>query len=182
MFGKKNKGRRKPFNQPQDSHFEVEVPLEKVVNGGKISLAVNGANIEVNIPAGIKDGGKIRLAGQGQDGGNLYLTIKCANHSYFSREGENLVVEVPISVSEALLGTKIDVPILDGSKLTVKIPSCTSSGARLRIKGKGIAQGDLFIQLKIVVPSSLDEKSRQIIEEFSKINPQDPRKNMPWNL
>lgn len=182
MFGKKNKGRRKPFNQPQDSHFEVEVPLEKVVNGGKISLAVNGTNIEVNIPAGIKDGGKIRLAGQGQDGGNLYLTIKCANHSYFSREGENLVVEVPISVSEALLGTKIDVPILDGSKLTVKIPSCTSSGARLRIKGKGIAQGDLFIQLKIVVPSSLDEKSRQIIEEFSKINPQDPRKNMPWNL
>jgi DnaJ-class molecular chaperone len=181
MFGKKAKGRRKPFNQPQDSHFDVEVPLEKVVLGGKISLSLNGSNIDVNIPSGVKEGGKIRLTGQGQDGGNLYLTIKSAPHAFFNREGDNLVVDVPISISEAILGTKIDVPVIDGSKLTVKVPAGASSGARLRIKGKGVALGDLFIQLKIIVPSSIDEPSKQLIEEFAKLNPQDARKNMPWN-
>ena len=181
MFGKKAKGRRKPFNQPQDSHFDVEVPLEKVVLGGKISLSLNGSNIDVNIPPGVKEGGKIRLTGQGQDGGNLYLTIKSAAHAFFNREGDNLVVDVPISISEAILGTKIDVPVIDGSKLTVKVPPGASSGARLRIKGKGIALGDLFIQLKIIVPSSIDEPSKQLIEEFAKLNPQEPRKNMLWN-
>lgn len=181
MFGKKAKGRRKPFNQPQDSHFDVEVPLEKVVLGGKISLSLNGSNIDVNIPPGLKEGGKIRLTGQGQDGGNLYLTIKSAAHAFFNREGDNLVVDVPISISEAILGTKIDVPVIDGSKLTVKVPPGASSGARLRIKGKGIALGDLFIQLKIIVPSSIDEPSKQLIEEFAKLNPQEPRKYMLWN-
>jgi curved DNA-binding protein len=181
MFGKKAKGRKKPFNQPQDSHFDVEVPLEKVVLGGKISLSLNGSNIDVNIPPGVKEGGKIRLTGQGQDGGNLYLTIKSAPHAYFNREGDNLVVDVPISISEAILGTKIDVPVIDGSKLTVKVPPGASSGARLRIKGKGVALGDLFIQLKIIVTSSIDEPSKQLIEEFAKLNPLEPRKNMPWN-
>ncbi|NBY02137.1 MAG: J domain-containing protein, partial [Planctomycetes bacterium] len=100
----------------------------------------------------------------------------------FNREGDNLIVDVPISISEAILGTKIDVPVIDGTKLTVKVPSGTSSGARLRIKGKGVALGDLFIQLKIVAPPSIDETSKKIIEEFAKLNPQDPRKNMPWNL
>ena len=181
MFGKKTKGRRKPSSQPQDSHFDVEVPLEKVVLGGKISLTVNGSNLDVNIPSGLKEGGKIRLTGQGQDGGNVYLTIKSAPHAFFIREGNNLIVEVPISIPEAILGTKIDVPVMDGSKLTVKVPPGASGGSRLRIKGKGVALGDLFIQLKIVVPTSIDETSKQIVEEFAKLNPQEPRKNLPWN-
>ncbi len=180
MFGKKNKGRKKTINQPQDNNAEVEVPLEKIALGGKIFLTVNGSNLEVNIPAGIKDGNKIRLAGQGQTGGDLYLTIKSAKHPYFIRENDCLVIEIPISISEAILGAKIDVPVLDGSKLTVKIPAGTASGARLRLKGKGIADGDMFIQLKIVLPTVIDERSKEIIEEFAKLNPLDPRKNLAW--
>lgn len=85
-----------------------------------------------------------------------------------------------MSVAEAVLGAKVDVPTLDGSRLTVKVPPGTSSGTRLRLKGKGIAGGDQYIEIKVVVPSSVDDKSRQLIEEFSRLNPQNPRSGLGW--
>jgi curved DNA-binding protein len=79
------------------------------------------------------------------------------------------------------LGASVDVPTLDGTKLSVKVPPGTSSGARLRLRGKGIAGGDQFIEIKIVVPSSIDARSRQLIEEFARLNPQNPRAGLPWS-
>jgi curved DNA-binding protein len=84
-------------------------------------------------------------------------------------------------VSEAILGAKVDVPTLDGTHLTVKVPPGTSSGARLRLRGKGIAGGDQYIEIAIAVPKPGDERSRELIEEFARRNPQNPREHLPWS-
>ena len=127
------------------------------------------------MPAGIDDGQSLRLQGQAPGGGDLILKLRIQSHPYFRREGKNIVVETPLSVSEAILGGKVDVPTLDGSRLSVKIPPGTSSGARLRLRGKGISGGDQFIEIKIVVPSPVNDESKHLIEEFARLNPQNPR-------
>jgi curved DNA-binding protein len=88
---------------------------------------------------------------------------------------------VPVSIAEAVLGAKVDVPTLDGTKLTVTVPPGTSGGKKLRLRGKGIAGGDQYLVFKVVVPAGeVDDKSRELIEEFAKRNPQHPRANTPW--
>jgi DnaJ-class molecular chaperone len=87
---------------------------------------------------------------------------------------------VPLSLSEAVLGAKVDVPALDGSRLQVKVPAGASSGSRLRLKGKGIAGGDQYIEVKVVVPKPKDDRSRELIEEFARLNPQHPREDVGW--
>jgi DnaJ-class molecular chaperone len=101
-------------------------------------------------------------------------------HPYFKREGNDLLITAPISVAEAVLGAKIDVPTLAGDKLTVKVPAGTSSGGRLRLRGKGIKGGDQYVEIKIVAPAPADDKSRQLMEEFARLNPQQPRTGPPW--
>src|SRR5207302_1114252 len=122
-----------------------------------------------------EQGQVLRLQGQGPGGGNLRLKLRIDSHPYFRREGKDVFLDVPLSLSEAVLGTKIEVPTLDGSRLTVKVPPGASSGSRLRLRGKGINGGDQYIETKIVVPAANDERSRELIEEFARLNPQDPR-------
>ena len=86
-----------------------------------------------------------------------------------------------MALSEAVLGTKLDVPTIDGSRLSVKIPPGTSSGSRLRLRGKGIKGGDQYIEIKIMVVAPKDDHSRELIVEFAKLNPQNPRAGLPWN-
>ena len=101
--------------------------------------------------------------------------------SYFRREGKDLVLEVPLTLLEAVLGTRVDVPTLEGKRLTVKIPPGTSSGTRLRLRGKGIAGGDQYLEIKVVVPAASDDRSRELIEEFARRNLQrNPRLDTPW--
>ena len=108
------------------------------------------------------------------------MTVHVDPHPYFKREERNLLVEVPISVAEAILGAKVDVPTLDGTK-SLTVPPGSSCGQKLRLKGQGIpasagkTEGDLFVVLKIVVPKSLSAASRKLIEEFAERNPQNPR-------
>jgi DnaJ-class molecular chaperone len=156
------------------------VPFLVAARGGTLSIDVNGRVIELKVPAGVEEGKRLRLAGQGPDGGDLFLKIHVAPHPYFRREGNNVVMEVPLSLPEAVLGTTVEVPALDGSRLHVKIPSGASSGARLRLKGKGINGGDQYIEVKVVVPKPKDDKSRELIEEFARFNPQHPRAGMEW--
>jgi DnaJ-class molecular chaperone len=134
----------------------------------------------VKIPAGIDEGQTMRLGGQAPGGGDLLLKVHIRPHAYFRREGNDILLEVPLSLPEAVLGTKVDVPTLDGTRLTVKIPPGTSSGARLRLRGHGIKGGDQYIEVKILVPAAKDERSRELIEEFARLNPQNPRAGLPW--
>jgi len=183
MFGGAGlRGRRSRRAAPvQDVESEVAVPFQIAALGGTVALQVDGRQIDVKVPAGMAEGQALRLQGQAPGGGDLKLKVRIAPHPYFRRDGNDLLMDVPLSLSEAVLGTKVDVPTLSGEKLSVRVPPGTSSGARLRLRGQGIKGGDQYIEIKIVVPAVDDEKSRQLIEEFAKLHPQHPRTGPPWS-
>jgi DnaJ-class molecular chaperone len=184
LFGTRRRGwgrtaRARPQEAP-DVEAEVTIPFEVAALGGSVNLEVGGRELAVKIPAGAEEGQKLRLRGQAPGGANLQLKLKIQPHLCFRREGRDIVLEVPIALSEAVLGAKVDVPTLDGSKLTVKVPPGTSSGSRLRLRGKGIEGGDQYIEIKVVVPAPADDRSRELIEEFARRQPQNPRQGLPW--
>jgi DnaJ-class molecular chaperone len=181
LLGRRSRGRGRRARPAEDVEHEVRVPFTTAALGGRVTLSVDGHEIEVKVPAGIEDGKKLRLAGQGPGGGDLLLRMHVEPHPYFRREGNDLILEVPLSVAEAVLGAKVDVPTLDGGRLSVKVPPGTSSGSRLRLRGKGIAGGDQYIEAKVVVPAPHDARSRELIEEFARLNPQEPRAGLPWS-
>lgn len=172
------RGRRSAPREPVT--HELRVPFETAVLGGSMSLTINGKQIDVRIPAGVEEGKTLRLQGQGPRGADLHLKIRIDAHPYFRRDGNDLLITVPITIAEALLGAKIDVPTLEGARLTVKIPAGTSSGSRLRLRGKGVKGGDQYVEIKIVTPASVDERSRKLIEQYAELNPHRPRTGPPW--
>ena len=131
--------------------------------GAEKGVIINGKNINVKIPAGTEDGQTLRLKGLGYEGfngganGDVLITVNVDRHPYFSSEGLNILLDLPITVKEAILGAKITVPTISG-KVVVNIPPYASSGEKLRLKGKGIksrnGQGDQFITLRIVAPKA----------------------------
>jgi DnaJ-class molecular chaperone len=171
--GRPRRGRRV---EPEKTETEVTVPFLVAAQGGSLSLRINNQEGSVRVPAGVEEGQVLRVPAPG--GGSVRLKIHVAPHPYFRREGKD--IEVPLSLPEAVLGARVDVPTLDGKRLSVKVPPGTSSGRRLRLAGKGIAGGDQYIEIKVVVPTAVDEKSRQLIEEFARLNPQSPRAGLPW--
>ena len=147
-------------------------------------------SVEVRIKAGTREGQRIRLAGKGNAGqgggtaGDLYLIVKIGSHPVFSRAGDDIHVSVPVSVAEAALGAKIDVPTIDG-RAQLRILPGTQSGQKLRMREKGVvsaakegARGDEIVTVEIVVPVLKDERSKEIIREFAKLNAEDPREAM----
>ena len=137
--------------------------------------------ISVTIPKGVDDGTRIRLAGKGEAGsrgagnGDLYLFINVYSHDLFKRSDENLFFECPISIADAALGTSIEIPIIDGGKAKIKIPSGTQSGKQFRLKGKGMPYmrgsgiGDLYVQVNTEVPVSLNREQKELLEKFREI-------------
>ena len=115
--------------------------------------------------------------------GHLF-PVQVEPHPFFRREGNELYLDVPLTLPEAILGAKVDVPTLDGSRLalvTVTVPPGTSSGRKLRLRGKGVAGGDQYLVFKVEVPAGpVDERSRELITEFARSNPQNPRASAPW--
>ena len=148
------------------------------------------------IKAGTRDGQRIRLAGKGNAGtegapnGDLYLIIKVSQHKLFRRVGDDIHMTVPVTAMEAALGAKIDVPTIDGAGATggraqLKIPQGTQTGQKLRMREKGVpnathegVRGDQIVEVKIVVPKVQDERSKEILRELQKLNPEDPREEM----
>jgi DnaJ-class molecular chaperone len=180
--GRRGRGTRRAKTAPPPEQVpEVTVPLETAAQGGTIGLNVDGQHIDLKIPAGVADGQTMRLKGQGPGGEDLYIKIRLAKHAYFQREGNDIILEVPITVAEAALGATVDVPTLDGSRLGVKTPPGTSSGSRLRLRGKGIKGGDQYIEIKVVVPAAKDDRSKELMEEFSRLHPANPRSGLPWS-
>jgi molecular chaperone DnaJ len=143
--------------------------------------------LTVNVPAGLADGARIRVPGKGHAGrsggenGDLYIAVQVQPHPVFRREGDDLHVVVPVAIHEAALGAKIEVPSLDGPA-RVRIPPGTQSGQRFRVHERGIPssrngrRGDLVVEAKLVLPSLLDERSKELLREFGRINGGDPRK------
>ena len=143
--------------------------------------------LEFRIKPGTRDGQRIRLAGKGNAGvnggaaGDLFLIIKAGTHPVFARTGDDIYVTVPVAISEAALGAKIDVPTIDG-RAQLKIPPGTQSGQKLRLREKGVqsasregVRGDQIVEVKVVVPKVQDERSKEILRELAKLNPEDPR-------
>jgi molecular chaperone DnaJ len=152
--------------------------------------------LEFRIKAGTRDGQRIRLAGKGNAGtegapaGDLYLIIKVGTHKLFQRVGDDIHVKVPVTVMEAALGAKIEVPTIDGNNAgaghtQLKITPGTQTGQKLRMREKGVpsatregARGDQIVEVQIVVPKVQDERSKEILRELQKLNPEDPRAEM----
>ena len=147
-------------------------------------------SLEFRIKAGTRDGQRIRLAGKGNAGsmggpaGDLFLIIKAGTHPVFTRLGDDIRVTVPVMAFEAALGTKIDVPTIDG-RAQLKIPPGTQTGQKLRLREKGVpsaaadgVRGDQIVEVQIVVPKIQDERSKEILRELAKLNPVDPREEM----
>jgi molecular chaperone DnaJ len=143
--------------------------------------------LEVRIKAGTRDGQRIRLSGKGNAGlrggpsGDLYVIIRTGEHPVFHREGDDIQLSVPITVTEAALGAKIEVPTIDGRAM-LKIPQGTQSGQKLRLREKGVpsatkdgVRGDEIVEVKITVPMPRDEKTKELLREIAKLNPEDPR-------
>jgi DnaJ-class molecular chaperone len=160
---------------------DVTIPFDTAAQGGTVTLRVGEKTIDLKVPAGTEDGKVMRLAGQAPGGGDLHLRIRVEPHPHFRHEGNHVVLTVPLALGEAVLGTRIDVPTLQGKKLSVKVPPGTSSGARLRLRGFGVSGGDQYLEFKVVVPPAPDEPSRKLIEEFARLNPQTPRSGPPWD-
>ena len=146
--------------------------------------------LEVRIKAGTRDGQRIRIAGKGNAGvrggppGDLYAIIRTVDHPVFHREGDDIRITVPVSATEAALGAKIEVPTIDGRTL-LKIPPGTQSGQKLRLREKGVpsatkegARGDEIVEVKLTVPMPRDERSKEILRELAKLNPEDPRADL----
>jgi DnaJ-class molecular chaperone len=178
--GPRRKGRTRA-RRAEPIESEVTVPFDTAANGGSVAIEVSGHRIDVRIPAGIEDGKRLRVPAEATGGVDVLLKVKIAPHPYFRREGNDIFLDVPLGIAEAVLGGKVDVPTLDGTKLTVTVPPGTSSGKKLRLRGKGVAGGDQYLVFKVEVPGGkVNDKSRELIEEFAKLNPQHPRANSPW--
>ena len=146
--------------------------------------------IEVRIKAGTRDGQRIRLAGKGNAGphggaaGDLYVIIRTGDHPIFRRDGDDIYLTVPVSATEAALGAKIEVPTIDGRAL-LKIPPGTQSGQKLRLREKGVpsatkegVRGDEIVEITVTVPMPRDERTKELLRELAKLNPEDPREEL----
>ncbi len=187
--------RTAPPRRGADVRHDLRIPFQTAVVGGEARLVVRrrGANTEtisVKIPAGINDGRKIRLRGQGEPSprggppGDLLITVHVEPHEFFRRSGKNLEVTVEVTVAEAALGGKIDVPTPKGV-ISLTIPPGSSSGRRLRIKGHGVqpageTAGDLYAVLQIVLPPETDQRSAELIRQLDELQAMHPRSNLHW--
>jgi curved DNA-binding protein len=177
----RGRGRSRPAPAPETIEVEAHVPFLTAALGGTIGLRIGDRDIDVKVPAGFEDGKKLRVAGQGEEGEDIVVRVHVEPHQFFRREEKNIVIDVPISIPEAVLGGKVEVPTVAGKRVTVKIPPGTSSGARVRLPGMGIAGGDQFLVMKVVVPKGKpDEGTKELIEEYAKLHPDDVRIDVPW--
>lgn len=148
--------------------------------------------LEVRIKAGTRDGQRIRIAGKGNAGlrggagGDLYVIIRTGDHPIFHREGDDIRITVPVTATEAALGAKIEVPTIDGRTM-LKIPPGTQSGQKLRLRQKGVpsatkegVRGDEIVEIQVTVPMPRDEKTKELLRELAKLNPEDPRAEL-WS-
>ena len=144
----------------------------------------NTRKLQIRIPAGVDDGSQLRIAGEGEGGaaggppGDLYVVLRVDEHGFFRREGDSLLCEVPVSMTQAALGAQVDVPTLDGARARVTIPEGTQGGTTFRVRGQGVprlqgkGRGDMHVTVRVVTPSKLTAAQRRLLEELSRTLPE----------
>jgi len=177
----RGRGRRRAAPPPENVEVEATIPFLTAAQGGTISLRVGNRQIEVKAPAGIDEGQKLRVSGEGPGGADILVKIHIEPHPYFRREGKDILVDVPISIAEAVLGGKVEVPLVDGRRVDIKVRPGTSTGMKMRLPGFGMAGGDQYVVFKIMVPKATpDERTKKLIEELAQLQPFDARSEAPW--
>lgn len=183
LFGGGTRGPRRG----QDLQTETTISFRDAIYGREITLRVNDQSITTRVPAGIKDGGKIKLKGRGAPGqagpGDLFIIINVAKHPVFTRDGNNLHMTLPVTFAEATLGADISVPTLSGEDVVVRLAPGTPNGKVLRVKERGVKKdfqtGDLLITVEVQVPQRIDGKAKAALEEFAELTKSDsPRTHL----
>ena len=179
-------GRRGP-SKGQDLQTETTISFRDSIFGREINLRLSDQTVTTRVPAGIKDGAKIKLKGRGAPGqagpGDLFITINVTKHPVYTRDGDNLIMTLPVTFDEAALGADIAVPTLQGEEVKVRLAPGTNNGKVLRLKGRGVtrnhATGDLLITMEVTVPQRLDAKAKKALEEFAEAtSAESPRKDI----
>ncbi|MEA2101275.1 MAG: J domain-containing protein [Thermodesulfobacteriota bacterium] len=166
----KGTGNQGAPSRGKDVETTVEISLEEANQGSSRILSIGARRLTVKIPAGATDGMKIRIAGQGSMGSDIYLKIKIARHKRYRLDGSDIEVDFPITPWDAVLGATSEVQTLDG-KIKLKIPAGISSGQKLRFKGRGLARkGDFYVRIKIVVPKKPSHEETELFKELRKVS------------
>jgi DnaJ-class molecular chaperone len=177
-----------------DIEQPMEVSFEDAMRGLNANFEIqrNGSRekISVKIPAGVDTGSRIRVAGKGEPGsfggppGDLYILTNVGSHPYFKRKGDNIYCTIPITVPEAALGAKIEVPTIDG-KARLRVPPGTQSGQQFRLRERGApslrgggARGDQYVEVKITLPKVISEETKELLQQYAAKNPENPRAEM----
>ncbi len=190
LFGaaRRGGGQSRPLPRGEDVTGQATIDLAEAVRGGKAIVSLpTGRKLEVSIPAGIEDGKQIRLKGQGHaskfggEPGDALVTVTIAKHPYLRVDGRDLRLDLPVTLYEAVLGAKVNVPTLDG-KVELNIPAGSNGGRTLRLRGKGLPNpaggaGDLLVALRIVLPEEKDPALAALMQEWQAQKPYDPRKD-----
>jgi DnaJ-class molecular chaperone len=174
IFGREGRGRRR---RGQDVHYHLDIAFLDAINGGRQSLTLpDGTTLDVNIPSGVRDGQILRLRGKGRPGegdglpGDALIEISILPHPYFTRRGDDIYLDLPISLKEAVLGAKITVPTPSGP-VTASVPQWSNTGRVLRLRGRGVprahgGKGDQYVTLKIMLPPKPDPELERFIAQW----------------
>lgn len=185
-------GRERTFRaRGADVTYTTAVDFLDAARGAKRRVTLNdGKTLDITIPPGTEDGQTLRLKGQGRPGigggepGDAFIEVRVQPHAYFTRQGSDIHLEVPVTLPEAVLGASIAVPTIDG-KVTVKVPPGSNTGTSLRLKGRGVARegrrGDQYVKLKVVLPDRPDEELKDFLGRWSKEHPYDVRDKTGMN-
>jgi DnaJ-class molecular chaperone len=166
---------------PEDTRFKLDVDFADAATGATRRVTLpGGKSLDITIPAGINDGQTIRLKGQGNQGADALVEVKIKPDPMYRREGRDIHVEVPVSLGEAVLGGKVEVPTVHGP-VTVTVPQGANTGSKLRLKGKGVAAskkdpaGDQYVTLKVVLPKTPDPELEEFVKTWAAKKPYNPR-------
>ncbi len=195
--GRRRRAASRPRRRGADIEHAVELSFEEAIEGTvrEVMLTARGGRaarperIEFRVPAGVADGQRIRVKGKGQDGpggrGDLMILCRIRPHPYFRRDGLNVLLDLPLTIREAALGAKVDIPTLDGIT-RVTVPAGTSSGTKLRLREKGIRDqrtgktGDMLVAVRIQLPKSMSPKARKLLDELESELDLRPRADLGW--
>lgn len=178
VFSQLFNGRRGP-RKGQDIEREISISFRDAIFGKEMDLKLSSQSgaqtITIRIPAGVSDGSKVRIKGRGASGqagpGDLYVLVNVIPHPIFSRSGDNLLLALPVSFTEATLGADISLPTIDGDEVKVRIAPGTPNGKTLRVKGRGVKKGvnvgDLLLTIEVQVPQRIDSRAKEALEEFA---------------